>query len=135
MNETDRWAIGMQIMREIHGPQRAEAVCQNWKEICPDFERYIVEFVADDIWGRPGLDRRTKTLITIAVLTVLGTSLALEHNIRKAPNNGVTRDEIMETLLHLAPYAGFPTSWQGLQTAHKVFQEADQKGAAGPDEC
>jgi 4-carboxymuconolactone decarboxylase len=131
MNKTDRRAKGMQIMHEMHGRERAEAACRNWQQLCPDLERYIVEFVAGDIWGRPGLDRRTKTLVTIAVLTALGKSLALEHNIRKAPNNGVSREEIVETLLQLAPYAGFPACWEAMQTAHKVFQEADQKGAGG----
>jgi len=134
MNETDRRAKGMQIMQEMHGRERTEAVCQQWRQICPDLEKYIVEFVAGDVWGRPGLDRRTKILVTIAVLTALGRPLALEHNLRKAVHNGVTREEIVETLLHLAPYAGFPACWEGLQTAHKVFQEADKKEAGGADE-
>jgi 4-carboxymuconolactone decarboxylase len=127
MSEPDRRAKGMKVMREMHGEERAEAVCRKWQQMCPDLERFIVEFVAGDIWDRPGLDRRTKSLVTIAVLTALGRTVALEHNIRKAPNNGVTREDVVDTLIHLAPYAGFPACWEGMEMAHKVFQEADQK--------
>jgi 4-carboxymuconolactone decarboxylase len=114
------------VLAEMHGSERAEELCRRWRQMCPDFERYLVEFGAGDIWGRPGLDRRTKTLITIAVLTVLGRPLALEHNIRKAPNNGVSREEIVEAMLHLTLYAGFPAAWEGLQAAQRIFGEADE---------
>jgi 4-carboxymuconolactone decarboxylase len=132
MNETDRRAHGMQVMAEMHGQERAAEVCRRWREICPEFERFVVEFAAAEVWDRPGLDRRTRTLITIAVLAALGRPLALEHNIRKAPNNGVTREEITETFLHLAVYAGFPACWEGLQAAHKIGQETETK-AKGSD--
>ena len=87
--------------------------------------------VAGEVWSRPGLDRRTKSLVTIATLAALGRTLALELNIRMALSNGATRQEVSETLLHIAAYAGFPASWEGLALARKVFRELDS-GSANP---
>jgi 4-carboxymuconolactone decarboxylase len=89
----------------------------------PDFERYVIEFLAGEIWSRPQLDRRTKSLVTIAALAALGRPQGLELNIRMALANGATRQEIIETLLHIAPYAGFPAAWEGLTVARRVFGE------------
>lgn len=125
MSNDDRREHGLKVMREMHGAERTQAVCEKWRQMCPDLEKYIVEFVAGDIWDRPGLDRRTKSLITIALLAAQGRTVALEHNIRKAPNNGATRQEIVDTLVHLAAYAGFPACWEGMEMANKVFREED----------
>ena len=76
-----------------------------------------------EIWSRPGLDKRTKSVITIAALMAMGRRKGLELNIRMGTNNGVTQEEITETLLHLAPYAGFPAAGEALSIAHKVFSE------------
>jgi len=83
----------------------------------------VIGFLSGEIWARPGLDKRTKSLITIAALMAMGRSKGLEFNIRMAANNGATRAEIAETFLHLAPYAGFPAAWEALSIAHKVFSE------------
>jgi len=107
------------------GPEQAEQVRQTWRQSCPDFEEYVVEFLAGEIWSRPGLDLRTRSLTTIAALAALGRSLGLELNIRMALNNGATRPEIVETLLHIAPYAGFPAAWEGLALAQRIFRELD----------
>jgi alkylhydroperoxidase/carboxymuconolactone decarboxylase family protein YurZ len=105
------------------GRDQAERTRAGWREICPDFEGYVIEFLAGEIWTRPGLDRRTKSLVTIATLAGLGRTLGLELNIRMALHNGATKSEIVETLLHIAPYAGFPACWEGLALADKVFRE------------
>jgi 4-carboxymuconolactone decarboxylase len=123
MSERDRKERGVKLLHEMLGPERAEQTRQTWREMCPDFEDYVVEFLSGEIWSRPQLDRRTKSLVTIAALTALGRPLGLELNIRMALNNGATKQEIVETLLHIAPYAGFPACWEGLTTANKVFRE------------
>jgi alkylhydroperoxidase/carboxymuconolactone decarboxylase family protein YurZ len=112
------------------GPEQAERMQQSWRAICPDFEQYVTEFVAGEIWDRPQLDRRTKSLATIAALAALGRPLALELNLRMALNNGASRQDVVETLLQIAPYAGFPACWEGLALVQKVFRETDAgKGA------
>src|SRR5207249_12073046 len=95
------------------------------RDVCPAFEEYVVGFLAGEVWLRPGLDLRTKSLTTIAVLASQGRTLGLELNIRMALHNGATRQDIVETLLQIAPYAGFPATWEGLALARKVFQDLD----------
>jgi 4-carboxymuconolactone decarboxylase len=126
MDLADRKERGLKLLHQMLGPEQAERTRQIWREICPEFEEYVVEFLSGEIWSRPQLDRRTKSLVTIATLAALGRSLGLELNIRMALNNGATRQDIIETLLHLAPYAGFPACWEGLALADKVFRESDK---------
>lgn len=125
MNPVNRQQRGAEVLRQMLGQEQAAGTRQVWRDMCPDFEEYVVEFVAGEIWNRPALDRRTKSLATISALAALGRTLALELNIRMALNNGASRQDIVETLLQIAPYAGFPACWEGLALARKVFQETD----------
>jgi 4-carboxymuconolactone decarboxylase len=85
----------------------------------------VLEFLSGEIWSRSGLPLKIKSLCTISALAALGRVQGLELNIRMALNNGATREEIIETLLQIAPYAGFPAAWEGLQIAERVFESAD----------
>jgi 4-carboxymuconolactone decarboxylase len=127
MNE-DNLQRGRQILDEMTGG-RGEAVEARWRELHPDLADLIVGFVAGEIWARPGLDRKTRSLVTVAATAALGRTSALALNVRMALRNGATREEIVEVLLHLTAYAGFPAGWEGLETAAAVFAEAD--GTAG----
>jgi 4-carboxymuconolactone decarboxylase len=122
MDLADRKARGLKLLQEMLGPEQAAATQKAWHEMCPDFEEYVIEFLAGEIWSRPRLDRRTKSLTTIAAVVALGRPLALDLNIRMALKNGATRQDIVETLLQIAPYAGFPACWEGLTAAQKVFR-------------
>ena len=95
----------------------ADETREAWRKISPEFEAYVVEFLAGEIWSRPHLDLQTRSLVTIATLAGLGRPLALELNIRMAIRNGATRQDITETLLQIAPYAGFPAVWDALARA------------------
>lgn len=130
MDPMARTERGLKLLHQMLGPEQAERTRLAWREICPDFEEYVVEFLAGEVWSRPGLDLRTKSLTTIAVLAGMGRTLGLELNIRMALRNGATKQEIVETLLHNAPYFGFPACWEGLAAAQKVFREGDQGGRA-----
>ena len=122
-NLEERKERGLRLLEQMLGTAEAEEIKAGWRDICPDFEGYVIEFLSGEIWSRPGLDKRTKSLITIAALMAMGRSKGLELNIRMATNNGATQEEITETLLHLAPYAGFPAAWEALSIAHKVFSD------------
>lgn len=128
MDEAVRVERGEELLRRMLGPEGAERTREVWREICPDFEAYVVEFLSGEIWSRSGLDLRTKSLVTVATLAAMGRPLGLELNIRMALNNGATRQEVVETLLQIAPYGGFPACWEGLALARKVFREADEAG-------
>ena len=122
---------GARLLEKMLGRGDARRVRAAWRKLAPDFERYVVTFLSGEIWSRPGLDRRTRSLCTIAALAALGRSNGLALNIRMALRNGATRAEIIETLLHLAPYAGFPATWEALVLAGRIFAGRARKKLRG----
>ncbi len=114
---------GARLLDKMLGPGDARRVRAAWRKLAPDFERYVITFLSGEMWSRPGLDRRTRSLCTIATLAALGRSNGLALNIRMALRNGATRAEIIEVILHLAPYAGFPAAWDALVLAGGIFSE------------
>ena len=123
MDIEERTQRGAELLDRMLGEEQAEQTREAWRGISPDFEGYVVEFLAGEIWSRQKLDLRTKSLVTIAAVAAMGRTLALELNIRMALNNGATQQEVVETILHIAPYAGFPAAWEGLAMAANVFRE------------
>ena len=119
---------GPEMLLQLLGKERAEEVRSAWNRLSPDFANFVTHFLAGQVWSRPILDLKTRSLITVAALTALGRPNALRLNIEMALNNGATREEILETLLQMAPYAGFPACWEGLVMADEVFKG---KGLAG----
>ena len=117
---------GLTVLNEMLGEEQARKIQQTWEKISPDFEKYVIGFLAGEIWPRTQLDRRTRSLCTIAVLGALGRERGLDLNIRMALRNGASQEEILETLLHLAPYAGFPAAWEGIAMASKIFSETKE---------
>ena len=121
----DRAAMrrGEKMLVKMLGAGYAGEIRRVWRELEPEFERYVVGFVAGEIWRRPRLPLKVRSLVTVAALAALGRTEALAFNVRLALNNGASRGEIQETLIQMAPYAGFPACWQGLVVASKVFAE------------
>jgi alkylhydroperoxidase/carboxymuconolactone decarboxylase family protein YurZ len=113
---------GVKVLDEMLGAQEARRVRAAWRGLSPAFERYVLGFLAGEIWARKGLDRRTRSLCTISALAALGRTNGLALNVRMALRNGATRDEIYETLLHIAPYAGFPAAWEALAIAERAMR-------------
>lgn len=112
---------GMEVLQRMLGPSRTEEIRAAWSKLSPDFSNMVTDFVAGEMWARPGIEARTRSLITIAALTALGRPNALRLNLEMALNNGATREEVLETLLHMAVYAGFPACWDALVIADEVF--------------
>ena len=123
MDIEERTQRGAELLDRMLGAEQAEQTREAWRGISPDFEGYVVEFLAGEIWSREKLDLRTKSLVTIAAVAAMGRTLALELNIRMALNNGATQQDVVETILQIAPYAGFPAAWEGLAMAANVFRE------------
>jgi len=123
MTDEQHLQNGVTILKTMVGDADAERIRQGWREISPDLERFILEFVAGRIWTRTTLDLKTRSLSTVAALTALGRPNALELNIRMALGNGATKEEILEVMLHMAPYAGFPAVWDGMQIARRVLDQ------------
>lgn len=119
--DDDRLARGQARLKQITG-QSGEKVMEALAEVAPDFARYIFEFGYGDIYSRPGLDLRTRMLATVAGLVSLGhAERELEVHIGSALNVGATREEVVETIMQMALYAGFPAALDALLIAKKVF--------------
>jgi 4-carboxymuconolactone decarboxylase len=122
MTDEQHFEDGLTMLKAMVGDAEAERIRQGWREISPDLEQLILEFVAGRIWTRPGLDLKTRSLSTVAALTALGRASALELNIRMALGNGATKKDVLEIMLHMAPYAGFPAVWDAMKIAARVFE-------------
>ncbi|MFB2826092.1 carboxymuconolactone decarboxylase family protein [Aeromonas veronii] len=121
MNMENRYERGWEKLREIDG-EVGESVVQSLQDIAPDFARYLIEFPFGDIYSRPGLDLKSREIAVIAALTALGNATPqLKVHIQGALNVGVSRDEIVETIIQMAVYAGFPAALNGLAVAKEVF--------------
>ncbi|HVA00980.1 MAG TPA: carboxymuconolactone decarboxylase family protein [Terriglobia bacterium] len=116
---------GIEMLRRLFGNDRADEVRAGWAKLSPDFADMVTNFLAAEVWSRPNLELKTRSLITVAALTALGRVNGLRLNIEIALNNGATRAEILETLLHMAPYAGFPACWDALVIADEVFNRKE----------
>jgi 4-carboxymuconolactone decarboxylase len=114
---------GIDMLRRLLGDDRAIEVRNSWAKLSPDFAHFVTNFLAGEIWSRPQLDLKTRSLVTIAGLTALYRPNGLRLNIEIALRNGATKQEILETLLQMAPYAGFPACWEGLLIAEEVFKQ------------
>jgi 4-carboxymuconolactone decarboxylase len=121
MNMENRYERGWEKLREIDG-EVGESVVQSLQDIAPDFARYLIEFPFGDIYSRPGLDLKSREIAVVAALTALGNATPqLKVHIQGALNVGVSRDEIVETIMQMAVYAGFPAALNGFAAAKEVF--------------
>lgn len=101
------------------------------EEIAEDWSNLSVATVMGDVWSRPGLDAQQRSLITIALLTALGRPEQLRVYLGIGLNQGLTRSQVCEAILHTSVYAGFPAAIEGFRVASEVFAEYDAAGEAG----
>jgi 4-carboxymuconolactone decarboxylase len=121
----ERHARGMRALSELTGEAGA-AVVERLRDIAPDFADWIVEFSYGDVMSRPGLDRRSRQLATIAALTALGNAQPqLRVHIEGALNVGCRAQEIVEVILQMTVFAGFPAAINALGVAREVFAQRD----------
>jgi 4-carboxymuconolactone decarboxylase len=124
----DRYERGLEKLKEIDG-EAGERVIESLKDIAPDLARYTIEFPFGDVYSRPGLDLRSREIATLAALTALGFATPeLKVHIHGALNVGCTRTEVVEVIIQMAVYAGFPAALHGAFAAKEVFAERDAKG-------
>ncbi len=124
----ESYEIGRTIRRSVLGDAHVDRAEVNKTAFDADFQRFITETAWGDIWSRPGLDRKTRHLLTIVMLAALGKENELALHVRATPNTGVTPDELKEAFLQVAVYAGVPAANSAFAIAKKVFAELDQKG-------
>lgn len=113
---------GMKVRKQVLGEEHVE---RSWAN-ATDFDREFQEFITEAAWGawsRPGLDIKTKHMIVISVLTALGREKELTLHINASHNSGITKDEMRELLMQIAPYAGIPASLTAFGIAKKYYSE------------
>lgn len=120
---TTRYETGLKKLAEIDG-EAGQRVIDSLQVICPDLAKYIIEFPFGDIYARPQLDLKSREIATVAALTALGNCAPqLSVHIHGALNVGCTPDEVVEVILQMAVYAGFPAALNGMFVAKAVFAE------------
>ncbi len=124
--DATRLEKGQFVLSTIEPTLQSQAI-EGVGDIAPDFARFTVEFPFGDLYSRPGLDLRSREVATIAALTALGTMPQLRLHVGCGLNVGLTREEIVEIIMQMTAYAGFPAAWNGLVAAKDVFAERDQK--------
>ena len=117
---------GMRIRREVLGDEHVDAAAARTTEFTADFQDLITRYAWGEIWSRPGLDRRTRSCITLAALVAGGREHELEMHVRAALRNGLTPDEIGEVLLQCAVYCGVPAANGAFAIAQRVVDEEAQ---------
>ncbi|HSQ81066.1 MAG TPA: 4-carboxymuconolactone decarboxylase [Casimicrobiaceae bacterium] len=123
MDETDRYDRGMAVRRAVLGDAHVDRTLAKRNEFNTDFQELITRYAWGEIWARPELSRHTRSLLTIAMMVALNRGDELRLHLRGAFNNGVTRDEIKEVLLHCAIYAGVPAANSAFHVAEEVFAQ------------
>lgn len=125
MNDRTTFDAGLQVRREVLGREHVDRSLAAASEFARPLQELVTEYCWGAVWARPGLDRRTRSLLNIAMLTALGKSHELGVHVRGALTNGVTAEEIREVLLQAAIYCGVPAALEAQRTAERVLAEED----------
>ena len=118
-------ARGMEVRRAVLGDAHVDRAIDRTAPFTEDFQDFITRYAWGEIWSRPGLDRRTRSAITLTALVATGREHELEMHIRAALRNGLTPDEIGEVLLHCAIYCGVPAANGAFAIAQRVIAEEE----------
>ncbi len=121
--KSDTWRKGLQARRKVLGDDYVAKVFRDADDLTADLQDYLTEHAWGASWTRPGLDHRSRSMITVAMTIALNRPHELEIHLRGAIRNGLTRDELKEILLHTAVYCGAPAALDAFRVARKVFAE------------
>jgi 4-carboxymuconolactone decarboxylase len=119
----DAYERGMKVRREVLGDEHVDRATASATDVTRDFQEFITRYAWGEIWTRPGLDRRTRSAITITALVALGHEGELAMHIRAALRNGLSPDEIKEVLLQSAVYCGVPAANSAFAVARRVLED------------
>jgi 4-carboxymuconolactone decarboxylase len=123
VNDEERHAQGMRTRREVLGDAHVDRAVANTTDLTAPFQDFITRYAWGDVWTRPGLDRRTRSIVTLTALTSLRAENEIAMHVRAAITNGLTPAEITEILLHTAVYAGLPAANAAFAIAQRTLAE------------
>jgi 4-carboxymuconolactone decarboxylase len=127
MDEREGYKKGLKVRRAVLGDKHVDRSLERKNAFNEEFQDLITRYAWGEIWTRPGLPRHARSLITLAMLVALNRGDEFRMHVRAAANNGVTRDEIKELLLHAAIYCGVPAANSAFHAAEEVFTEHEGK--------
>ncbi|GAA5185273.1 4-carboxymuconolactone decarboxylase [Acinetobacter kookii] len=123
MNDEQRYEQGIKVRTEVLGEKHVNRSIENLNDFNADFQNFISRFAWGEVWSRPGLPRHTRSLVTIAILLSLGREDELRMHLRACFNNGVTKNDLKELILHCSLYAGLPAANAAMHMAEEVFAD------------
>ena len=126
MNDREQHKKGMKVRKQVLGKAHVERAEARKNKFNAPFQDLITRYAWGEIWTRPGLPRKTRSMLTIAMMVALNREEELKLHLRAAANNGATRDEIKEVLMQAAIYCGVPAANSAFHMAQEVFQKMDQ---------
>jgi 4-carboxymuconolactone decarboxylase len=121
-----RFEAGMRVRRAVLGPEHVDRAIAAQTAFDAPFQQFITEVAWGSVWARDGIDARTRSLITVALLAALGRREELEVHLRATRNTGATPEEVREALLHVAVYAGIPAANSAFALARTVLASGDE---------
>jgi 4-carboxymuconolactone decarboxylase len=126
----EKFAEGLKMRRQVLGAEYVDSSMARADEFMRAFQKITTEHAWADIWARPGLPPKTRSMLNLAMLTALNRPNELKLHVRGALTNGVTRDEIKEILLQTCVYCGIPAGLDAFKSAAEIFKEVDAKAAS-----
>ena len=130
-SDEERFEAGMRVRREVLGDAHVDRAIARTDAFTEPFQAFITRTAWGDVWDRPGLDRRSRSVVTLAALTALRAEGELSMHVRAAIQNGLTREEIAEILLHVSVYAGIPAGNAAFAIAQETLRELDEPVNSG----
>jgi 4-carboxymuconolactone decarboxylase len=129
VSDTERLERGKKVREAVLGGAHVARSAKNRTPFNADFQDFLTEYAWGSIWSRPGLDHKTRSQITIAMLVAMGRLEELKLHVRSTVNTGVSRDEVREIMMHAAIYAGVPAAYGAFSVAAQVFADMDKEAA------
>jgi len=123
----EKLETGLEIRRSVLGAEYVDSSIQNATDFNMPMQELVTEYCWGEIWARPGLPKKTRSMLNLAMITALNRPHELKLHVRGAINNGLTKDEIQEVFLQTAIYCGVPAAIDSFRTAKEVFDEMDKE--------
>jgi 4-carboxymuconolactone decarboxylase len=128
MTDNTLYDDGLKVRSEVLGAEYVQASLDRASDFSRPMQQLVTEYCWGAIWARPGLERRTRSLLNVAMLTSLGKTHELSIHVRGAIRNGCTKEEIQETLLQAAIYCGVPAAMEAFRVADEALKKLDEAG-------
>jgi 4-carboxymuconolactone decarboxylase len=129
VSDPERLERGKKVREAVLGSAHVARSAKNRTPFNADFQDFLTEYAWGSIWSRPGLDRKTRSQITIAMLVAMGRLEELKLHVRSTVHTGVSREEVKEIMMHAAIYAGVPAAYGAFSVAAQVFADMDKEAA------